>query len=148
MIHDGSAWGIARIYIPSGSVSEPGAAVNGDTDTGIYSAGANVLAIAAGARSVAQFNTAASAVNYFSFTPAATGASPSLAVAGSDTNIDLTLSPKGTGMLKLGTSGAFAANGSVATAMSSLGPAGSHTTVQEWLVIRNNSGTIRYIPCF
>lgn len=44
--------------------------------------------------------------------------------------------------------GAFQANGSVATAMSSLGPTGSHTTIQEWLKITNASGVTRYIPCF
>jgi hypothetical protein len=45
-------------------------------------------------------------------------------------------------------SGAFSASGSVATVLGSIGPAGSHTTVQEWLTITNGSGTIRYIPCF
>lgn len=40
------------------------------------------------------------------------------------------------------------ANGSVATALSSVGPSGSHTTVQEWLVIQNSAGTARYIPLF
>ena len=39
------------------------------------------------------------------------------------------------------------ANGTVATAMSSLGPTGSNTTIQEWLTI-TVKGTIRYIPCF
>lgn len=40
------------------------------------------------------------------------------------------------------------ANGTVATVLGSLGPAGSNTTVQEWLRVRNAAGTIRYIPCF
>ena len=39
------------------------------------------------------------------------------------------------------------ANGTVATAMSSLGPVGSNTTIQEWLTIDINGAT-RYIPCF
>lgn len=39
------------------------------------------------------------------------------------------------------------ANGTVATVLGSLGPAGSNTTVQEWLTI-NINGTVRYIPCF
>lgn len=42
----------------------------------------------------------------------------------------------------------IAANGSVATTMTSLGPTGSHTTVQEWMVVRNASGTLRYIPMY
>jgi len=44
-------------------------------------------------------------------------------------------------------SGAFTANGSVATAMSSLGPTGAHATVQKWLAI-DDAGTTRYVPCF
>jgi hypothetical protein len=44
-----------------------------------------------------------SAVNYLDVSGAIATASPSLAAAGSDTNIDLTLTPKGTGVLKFGT---------------------------------------------
>ncbi len=43
---------------------------------------------------------------------------------------------------------AFAANGSVATAMSSVGPVGSHTTVQRWLTIVDETGTLRWAPLF
>jgi len=52
-----------------------------------------------------------------------------------------------TGVLQLGAP-STTANGSVATALSSVGPAGSHTTVQEWIQIQNSSGVVRYIPCF
>lgn len=58
----------------------------------------------------------------------------------------LSLQPSG-GAIKVG-SGAAAANGSVATALSSVGPTGSHTTVQEWIKITNASGVVRYIPAF
>lgn len=147
-IHTGSAWASARIYVPAGAMATPGLAVDGDADTGIYSSGANTLLITAGARNVAQFNTASSAVNYVTFTPSATGAAPSIAATGSDTNVDFTVTPKGTGVFRFGNSGSFIANGSIATVMSSLGPTGSHTTVQEWLQIKNSVGTVRYIPCF
>ncbi len=40
------------------------------------------------------------------------------------------------------------ANGSVATVLGSLGPAGSHTTVQEWLQILGSGGVTRYVPGF
>jgi hypothetical protein len=40
------------------------------------------------------------------------------------------------------------ANGSVATAMSSLGPTGSHTTIQEWFAITTPQGNVRYVPGF
>jgi hypothetical protein len=42
----------------------------------------------------------------------------------------------------------FSANGSVATVLGSLGPAGSHTTVQKWLKIIDSTGTTLYIPAF
>lgn len=56
------------------------------------------------------------------------------------------LSVKSSGRLSL-PGGAYAANGTVATALSALGPSGAHTTVQKWLVI-DDGGTPRYIPCF
>ena len=46
------------------------------------------------------------------------------------------------------TSLGFAANGSVATVLGSLGPTGSHTAVQEWLTVIDASGNIRYVPGF
>ena len=43
----------------------------------------------------------------------------------------------------------FTANGAVATSVTSLGPTGSHTTVQEWLTVVGSDGvTLRYIPAF
>ena len=53
----------------------------------------------------AQFNIAntASAVNFLQVTGGATGVAPILSAAGSDTNIDLALTPKGTGVLAFGT---------------------------------------------
>jgi hypothetical protein len=52
-----------------------------------------------------QFNLAhtASAVNYLQVTGAATGAGPVMSAEGSDTNIDLALTPKGTGRVRFGT---------------------------------------------
>lgn len=54
----------------------------------------------------------------------------------------------GTQTIQFGSSSTFTANGTTATALTSLGPAGASTTVQEWLTIQDNSGTTRYIPCF
>lgn len=42
----------------------------------------------------------------------------------------------------------FSANDTVATALTNVGPIGSHTTVQTWLTIVDNLGATRYIPCF
>jgi hypothetical protein len=59
----------------------------------------------------------------------------------------LTFADGGTAPIKFAST-SIIANGSVATAITSVGPTGSNTTVQEWLQVRNASGTIRYIPCF
>jgi hypothetical protein len=45
----------------------------------------------------------ASAVNYLQVTGGATGAAATLSAQGSDSNIDLTLAPKGTGNVRFGT---------------------------------------------
>ena len=73
----------------------------GTAVTGIY--GNQVwLANLAGERQFVVTNTA-SAVNYLQVTGGATGSAPSMSAVGSDTNIDLTLTPKGTGVVQYGT---------------------------------------------
>lgn len=52
------------------------------------------------------------------------------------------------GLVKFAAAGSFTANGSVATVLGSLGPVGSHTTVQKWLTIVDNGGTTGYVPVF
>ena len=54
------------------------------------------------------FQTTSSAVNQLEITNAATGSGAKLGAAGGDSNIDLLLSPKGTGELKVGTGSAAA----------------------------------------
>lgn len=134
-------------YFGDGTVAAPSIASSTNHASGVYFT-TNALNVSANGIRSAQFNTATSGVNYLSFTPAATTAAPTVAAAGSDTNINLQLTPKGTGVVQFGTTGSFAANGSVATALTSVGPTGSHTTVQKWLTIQDSTGTTLYIPCF
>ncbi|MDX1923257.1 MAG: tail fiber domain-containing protein [Alphaproteobacteria bacterium] len=102
-IYNGSAWSVAgndgttAFSFPQGTVTAPGLYVTGDSDTGFYQSSANKLSVTAGGTEVMRWNTLASAVNYFSATPAITGGGPTLAVDGSDTNINMNISPKGTG---------------------------------------------------
>ncbi len=51
-----------------------------------------------------KFATTASAVNEFTVTNAATGNGPILSATGGDTNVDINVNPKGTGVLKSGSS--------------------------------------------
>ena len=69
--------------------------------TTLNSSGNTRLGGASGNQSL-QVNNVASAVNYAQVTGAATGAAPTLSVVGSDANIGLVLSSKGTGVVALG----------------------------------------------
>lgn len=74
----------------------------------------------------------------FSATPAGSGVAGRIQV----------LSVLGAGNLRFRSAGNFSANGSVATVLGSLGPVGSHTTVQKWLTIVDNTGATLWIPAF
>ena len=68
----------------------------------------------------------ASAVNYVQVTGAATGVAPVVSAQGSDTNIDLALTPKGTGNVRFGTY-----------------TASMVLTVQGYIEVKDAGGTIR-----
>jgi hypothetical protein len=51
------------------------------------------------------------------------------------------------GRLAMTNTANFSGNGAVATVLGSIGPTGSHTTVQKWLTISDGTGLF-YIPCF
>ena len=72
------------------------------------------------------FTTTGSAVNYLNVTNAATGNDPKLSALGSDSNIDIAVSPKGTGEVVVGTGAADA----------TITSSGAHN-----LVLDTNSGT-------
>lgn len=92
--------------------------------------------------------TVSSAVNWHQVLGSATGNPVEIQANGTDTNINFKITPKGTGLFQIGNSGSFAANASVATVLGSVGPSGSHTTVQKWLAIKDSGGTTGYIPVF
>lgn len=71
--------------------------------TNIFSKGAAniVLYAGGGARPLATFVDATSGVNYFQFTTSATAVNPTLGVSGSDTNIGLDFTSKGTGSIRI-----------------------------------------------
>lgn len=104
---------------------------------------------ATGAESLRAVNVA-SAVDRIEARGSATGspATVQLTAAGTDSNINFKVSPLGTGVVQFGNASSFSANASVATVLGSLGPTGSHTTVQEWLTVQDSAGTVRYIPAF
>jgi hypothetical protein len=89
-----------------------------DTNIGLrsYSKGAVGLSFWTNGGASRQFqveHTAGTIVNYATATGSATGAAPAFSVAGSNTDIDLALTPKGTGLIRFGTyvAGALLATG-------------------------------------
>lgn len=98
----------------STSVTNP--AINGDLTSGFYTPAVNTVAVSAGGVEVMQWNAGGGSVNYVAVSPASTGLNPIISTAGSDTNIGLTLTPKGSGAINL--------NGAV-TAASTVGITGT-----------------------
>jgi hypothetical protein len=76
---------------------------------GIFSKGGSAVNFWTGGtnttRALAIFGNSGNVVNGFTITPTLAGGSPSFAVAGTDTNIDLALTTKGTGALRFNTGG-------------------------------------------
>lgn len=89
------------ITIPEGSVTAPGLAFTSGILLGIYKNGSRSLAIAADSQPVATFSGKNLGVNYLDLQNAATGANPVIQAAGTDTNIGITLTAKGTGTISL-----------------------------------------------
>jgi len=86
-------------------------------------------------------------VNGLQITAAISGADPSIAVFGSDTNRNLVLSPLGTGTIKFGTTGMISANGTVNQSFTnSTAPAGASVSIQRWLTFIDATGRTGFIP--
>ncbi len=62
--------------------------------------------------------------------------------------IRLKAATAGNGNVQFTNAGNWSANGAVATALTAVGPTGAHTTVQEWLNVKNSAGTTRWVPAF
>ncbi len=152
--------GTGDVYLMPGSAS--GTVSLGDTQQG--SRGTNsIRVLAAAGGTFAVFNAVAgraclsvtavsSLANGVTITGAVTTAAPTIAATGPDSNIDLTLNAKNTGVVNIGPASAAAAiSGSVgpATLATTTGGAtGPGTAAQnQWLKIKIN-GTINYVPAW
>ena len=82
-----------------------------------------------------KFSAAASAVNEFTVTNAATGSGPSIAATGGDTNIPLRLTPKGTGDVQF-------TDGTDTTKIAAFELSGLSTATTRTLTVQDASGTI------
>lgn len=151
--------GVASVRFLGGNVVFPAtfalnwsasAAIGSAAELGIGRDAANILGIKNGVNAMGAriYGTFTDVNNYerLAFNTVI-GASVEVAAESAGTgsaNLDLLLTPKGTGRLRAAT----VANGAVATALTAVGPAGAATTVQEWLSVKNAAGTVRFIPMF
>jgi len=94
--------GTATSGMPDGTEALPGWEFTADTDTGFFRSAANTIDFSAGAKRVFQMTGAASAVNYLDTENSATTAPLIIRAEGTDTNIDINIIPKGTGVVNLG----------------------------------------------
>lgn len=107
------------------TISSQGSDTNVDLLFGTRGRGAFVFRTSTSVRQF-QINDVISAVNFLQVGGAVAGAAPAMSSAGSDTNIDLALTPKGTGLVRFGTYTASMA-----------------LTVQGYIEIKDSGGTVR-----
>lgn len=151
-----TATAVDFVTVTGGAAGTPGVVTVGasGTDTNIAMAitpkGTGSVQLTTGGGEQFEVDNTASAVDFVTITGSAAGTPGAVAIgtSGTDTNINIVVTPKGSGVLKLGNAGSFTANGSVATTMTSLGPTGSHATIQEWFTVQDSAGTVRYIPAY
>jgi hypothetical protein len=98
------SWAVAAAapttFLP-GSAAAPGWSVSGNTNTGLFQAASNTLSIATGGIEALRANYVAGAINYASVSPGVASAGVTYGVGGSDANINLNLTPKGTGYVSV-----------------------------------------------
>ena len=85
----------------------------------------------------------ASAVNYVAITNAVTTAAPIIAARGSDTNIDITITPKGTGVLNFAYA-SVVVSGATPAVLGKTGGGPSSATQYGWRA--SKAGTLEYVP--
>jgi hypothetical protein len=131
------------ISISDGTVSSPGLYFTNETNTGIYRPAAKNFAITAYGSDVARFigtgTIQTSAANYFTLSNATAGNAVTISAAGTDTNIGIALTPKGSGNLNL-TTGAYQLNGNNGVAEQDSG----NTTVVGNTAASGNTNTGKY----
>ena len=104
--YDGTEWddlGGGLDTFLAGSVIAPGLAVETDTTTGLFQQATGTLSIATEGVEAAEFLQTSGAVDYLTFTGGAAGnpGTVTIANAGTDTNINIALTAKGTGAVNI-----------------------------------------------
>lgn len=92
--------GSGGVVGPTGSISAPAFAFNGDINTGISRTASDTIDFSTGGLRAFQISAApASSVNWLAVSGSATTTAPTMTATGTDNNIDINMVPKGTGTL-------------------------------------------------
>lgn len=105
------------VYAGDGTVSAPGFMFAADQNVGLYRVGADVMGVTVGGTDVMRFNTATTAVNYFNITPSAAGSPLTIASAGTDTDVGITIDTKGAGAVTIAGAAAITGTTTLATSL-------------------------------
>lgn len=89
------------VLLSDGTKTIPAIRFTDDTNTGLYSPSNDILAVAGQGEDIVRFAGISSSVNYLTLTPGITGNGVEVSVDGTDTNVDVLLTPKGSGNLVL-----------------------------------------------
>lgn len=138
------------LVMQNGSPSNPAISTEGDRDTGIAWDGADGLRFISGGEVNLEVNNGSpTVVNFLQILGRATGFSPRIGATGADSNIDIELTPAGSGVLHVNSSGSWTANGSAAITITNVGPTGiGNATISQWFTVKDNAGTLYYIPAW
>lgn len=88
--------------LANGTAAAPSLNFQNSTSTGLFSPGTGLMSVTANGTEVMRFGSNASAVNYFGAVASQTGTALALGAIGTDTNINITVVPKGTGFVSCG----------------------------------------------
>lgn len=118
---------VTNVQFGNGTVTAPSITFQSDSDTGFFRFNTNTIGVAAGGVLSGVFNTAASAVNALTFTPAATGVAAVLgSYSGTDTDVGIAITPQGAGTISLNAAttvvGAFTASRFISTISTGTAP--------------------------
>lgn len=91
----------AVLAASDGTDTLPGLSFANDLDTGMYRVSANRIGFTTGGQRILTLANAAGAVNHLEIRNSPTGTGPRISIIGADSNADIILSPKGTGVVSV-----------------------------------------------
>ena len=145
LVTGGSSGSSLVSIVAQGSDTNINVSIGGKSGGGVLLGGANSLLAP-----LQVVQATASVADFIQITGGSSGANlVTLTTAGSDTNVDLALAPKGSGLLRFNNNTVFTANSNVALSLTALGPAALiSSTISKWLTVKDSAGGLFFIPLF